>query len=186
MHAARVAPEKTDLSARPAVVPLSAERMEKRMSTYIEKLKDPRWQKKRLEILNRDEWMCSGCGATDKTLHVHHAYYASGRDPWDYPSPTLAAFCEDCHHDEEGTSDGTLTGIEFLLEQLCALPPDGFRVERILADIGVAFGEAGREWRMNNRRRLTELEWGAFCNQLTVLLESKFAHEPQHSISEAE
>lgn len=34
MHAARVAPEKTDLSARPAVVPFSAERKEKRMSTY--------------------------------------------------------------------------------------------------------------------------------------------------------
>ncbi len=29
--------------------------------TYAEQLKDPRWQKRRLEILQRDEWRCL-CG----------------------------------------------------------------------------------------------------------------------------
>ena len=38
--------------------------------TYLEKLKDPRWQKKRLEILERDGWKCMACGEKEKTLRV--------------------------------------------------------------------------------------------------------------------
>jgi RNA polymerase subunit RPABC4/transcription elongation factor Spt4 len=68
--------------------------MEKK--TYLEKLKDPRWQKKRLEILDRDEWTCQYCGSKDKTLHVHHLRY-SGPDPWDCHSGFLITACEDCH-----------------------------------------------------------------------------------------
>jgi hypothetical protein len=68
--------------------------------SYAEKLRDPRWQKKRMEILERDGWACSKCGATDKTLHVHHKRYEAGRDPWDYPGDALAALCEQCHEAE--------------------------------------------------------------------------------------
>lgn len=53
---------------------------------YAEKLKDPRWQKKRLEILERDKWMCRGCCETQKTLHVHHIFYVHGLEPWDVPN----------------------------------------------------------------------------------------------------
>lgn len=42
---------------------------------YSEKLKDPRWQKKRLEILNRDEFACRFCGDNKSTLNVHHISY---------------------------------------------------------------------------------------------------------------
>jgi 5-methylcytosine-specific restriction endonuclease McrA len=66
------------------------------MSTYAELLKDPRWQRKRLEILNRDEWMCM-CGDTTTTLHVHHRYYVKGRDPWEYPDFCYVTLCETCH-----------------------------------------------------------------------------------------
>jgi len=31
------------------------------MSTYAEKLKHPLWQRKRLEILNRDGFKCAQC-----------------------------------------------------------------------------------------------------------------------------
>jgi hypothetical protein len=65
--------------------------------TYSEKLKDPRWQKKRLQILERDEWLCRTCGRGDKTLHVHHSEYISGRDPWEYEDKYLIVLCEDCH-----------------------------------------------------------------------------------------
>lgn len=65
--------------------------------TYAEKLKDPRWQKKRLRILERDGFKCLYCSDTDKTLHVHHGYYESGKDPWDYEDDTLHTLCEDCH-----------------------------------------------------------------------------------------
>ena len=52
------------------------------MTTYSEKLKDPRWQKKRLEIFERDNWACKKCGDTDTTLHLHHLEYQNC-DPWD-------------------------------------------------------------------------------------------------------
>jgi len=67
------------------------------MTTYSEKLKDPRWQRKRLEILDAAGWECTSCGDGTKTLHVHHAYYERGRDPWDYPDDALHALCMDCH-----------------------------------------------------------------------------------------
>ena len=56
---------------------------------------DPRWQKKRLEILERDGWQCVACGSKDKTLNVHHLMY-NGK-PWITPGPYLQTLCEDCH-----------------------------------------------------------------------------------------
>jgi hypothetical protein len=68
--------------------------------TYAEKLKDPRWQKKRLEIMERDEWTCQICGTKEKTLHTHHLLYIKGREPWDYVDPSLQCLCEDCNEKE--------------------------------------------------------------------------------------
>ena len=65
--------------------------------TYAEKLKDPRWQKKRLEILERDKWSCQWCGNKEATLHVHHEYYEPGGDPWEVWDELLTTLCEDCH-----------------------------------------------------------------------------------------
>lgn len=65
--------------------------------TYAEKLQDPRWQKKRLQILQRDGFACQRCGSTDKTLHVHHGSYARGLDPWDYSDWSLWTLCYECH-----------------------------------------------------------------------------------------
>lgn len=64
---------------------------------YAEKLRDPRWQKKRLEVMERDGFTCQNCGDKESTLNVHHWYYAAGNDPWDYPDEALATLCEDCH-----------------------------------------------------------------------------------------
>lgn len=65
--------------------------------SYSEYLKDPRWQKKRLEIFERDEWECRGCFDTTKTLHVHHTHYEKGLKPWEYENYSLITLCEDCH-----------------------------------------------------------------------------------------
>jgi hypothetical protein len=65
--------------------------------TYSEKLKDPRWQKKRLEILSRDNFECQICLNNKLTLHVHHKKYISGVDPWDYENNFLMTICEECH-----------------------------------------------------------------------------------------
>lgn len=68
--------------------------------TYSEKLRDPRWQKCRLEILKRDSWSCLRCGDSENELHVHHLNYQFGRDPWDYPSDNLQTLCGKCHKEE--------------------------------------------------------------------------------------
>lgn len=67
---------------------------------YSEKLRDPRWQKKRLEILQRDEWKCQACGDKEAPLHIHHIFYDIGKDPWDYKNRHLITLCEDCHESE--------------------------------------------------------------------------------------
>lgn len=67
------------------------------MKTYSEKLKDPRWQKKRLEILERDGWQCRACGNSKLTLHVHHCFYVKNQSPWEHDECYLKTFCESCH-----------------------------------------------------------------------------------------
>ena len=65
--------------------------------TYSEKLKDPRWQRRRLEVLEAAQWKCERCDAGNKTLHVHHNFYRSKTEPWEYPHHAFAALCEECH-----------------------------------------------------------------------------------------
>jgi hypothetical protein len=64
---------------------------------YSEILKDPRWQKKRLEILESDEWRCRECLSKEKTLHIHHLYYIKDAMPWEYPDAALITLCHQCH-----------------------------------------------------------------------------------------
>ena len=63
--------------------------------TYSQKLKDPRWQKKRLEILNRDEFTCQICKDTKTELHVHHVEYKG--EPWQQDNDKLVTLCKHCH-----------------------------------------------------------------------------------------
>jgi len=63
--------------------------------SYSEKLRDPRWQKKRLEILSRDQFICRTCGDEKSTLEVHHLSYR--KDPWDVPDEQLVTLCSHCH-----------------------------------------------------------------------------------------
>jgi len=65
--------------------------------TYIEKLRDPRWQRLRLKCLEKAEWTCSWCGDKKSNLQVHHGYYRKGATPWSYPQKTLHVLCEGCH-----------------------------------------------------------------------------------------
>lgn len=67
------------------------------VSPYQKKLRDPRWQKKRLEIFERDQWACQRCENTEKTLAVHHRVYMRDCEPWDVPDNALETLCEDCH-----------------------------------------------------------------------------------------
>jgi len=82
-------------------------------SAYAEKLLDPRWQKKRLEILERDGWQCQYCGDTKTTLHVHHHFYDKTGDPWEMASHLLVTLCAPCHEYEplhRAQAEATLFG----------------------------------------------------------------------------
>lgn len=68
---------------------------------YKEQLRNPNWQKKRLMIMERDNFTCRYCGSKDKTLNVHHFYYLDGKAVWNYPDSALITLCEDCHEKEE-------------------------------------------------------------------------------------
>ena len=73
---------------------------------YEEQIKDPKWQRKRLEILQRDGFRCQMCGREDKPLHVHHLHYLEGHKIWDYHNSDLITLCEDCHRREHDIGSG--------------------------------------------------------------------------------
>jgi hypothetical protein len=65
------------------------------MST--EAYKHPKWQQKRLRIMDRDGWKCIACGQSEVTLHVHHKAYNG--QPWDVDDKFLQTLCEECHQE---------------------------------------------------------------------------------------
>lgn len=84
------------------------------MKSYSEKLKDPRWQKRRLQILEKARWTCVYCESETKSLHVHHLFYEKGKDPWEYEDSMLMVLCQDCHKSvAEIQKDITLILAEF-------------------------------------------------------------------------
>ena len=87
--------------------------------SYAEKLKDPRWQKKRLEVLDLNEFTCQLCGDSESMLHVHHKMYAKSREPWEYEVDQYAVLCKNCHaaqHSQE---------IDVFFDVMSRLPIDG-------------------------------------------------------------
>ena len=81
------------------------------MSKWSSAFRDPRWQQKRLEIMQRDEFTCQSCQATDKTLNVHHIYYEKNKAPWDYEEDMLVTWCEDCHTKRHEIQKSILKGL---------------------------------------------------------------------------
>ncbi|MFL4436870.1 HNH endonuclease [Acinetobacter baumannii] len=75
------------------------------MTSYYELLKHPKWQRKRLEILQMWNFSCSKCESTENTLHVHHKHYVKGRKPWEYSANELTVLCESCHKSEHEAKD---------------------------------------------------------------------------------
>lgn len=60
--------------------------------------RDVRWQKLRLEVMQRDGWVCCMCKErkNEELLHVHHKIYPKG-PVWDIDPYYLATLCEGCH-----------------------------------------------------------------------------------------
>lgn len=106
---ARVAPERQVTNVRLLAVLSQSDvsTLETNMAKkqYWELLRDPRWQRKRLEILQRSDFTCEECGDGRTTLNVHHKLYRKGANPWDYDNSELVALCEQCHESFHGLSE---------------------------------------------------------------------------------
>lgn len=67
---------------------------------YKKLLLNPKWQKKRLEILQRDNFSCVVCGngiGTDTALHVHHLSYCKGYMPLEFDINDMIVLCQKLH-----------------------------------------------------------------------------------------
>ena len=74
-------------------------------NSYSSQYKNPKWQKKRLEILERDNFACRKCGDKESTLHVHHFEYTKGRKVWEYNDSNFATLCDSCHAEIHSLND---------------------------------------------------------------------------------
>jgi len=84
---------------------------------YSDKLKDPRWQKKRLKIFERDNWTCQICGSTENSLVAHHLWYFTNTEPWDYDDSYLTTLCEACHIIETDETENATNWIKYSLSR---------------------------------------------------------------------
>ena len=64
---------------------------------YKEQLQTEEWAKKRLKIVERDNYTCYLCGYHGLLLNVHHIKYISGKMAWEYPNDLLFTVCRGCH-----------------------------------------------------------------------------------------
>jgi hypothetical protein len=72
-------------------------RREERKKEYRDLLRDPRWQRKRLEVMLRDDFTCVKCGDKTTELQIDHLFYTKGALPWEYPLNALQTLCRNCH-----------------------------------------------------------------------------------------
>jgi 5-methylcytosine-specific restriction endonuclease McrA len=92
--------------------------------SYSDLLKDPRWQKMRLQIMERDNWTCVLCGdAAPSSFNVHHLRYIRGQKPWEADPADLVTLCEPCHAAQPRRPRGILTRLSDILpDVLRAIP----------------------------------------------------------------
>lgn len=99
------------------------------LKTYSEKLRDPKWQRLRLAVMERDEFACRACGDKDSTLNVHHLVaYKKNADPWDYELWELITLCEDCHK----TITDDFNEMKSIIMYQCMAPEYSYEFLRII------------------------------------------------------
>lgn len=79
---------------------------------YKEQIKSPKWQKRRLEIMQKDNFTCQICGDTESMLNVHHLTYHKDKKIWEYEDWELITLCENCHKEEHSSIDDVINEIE--------------------------------------------------------------------------
>lgn len=109
------------------------------MLPYSEKLKDPRWQQKRLRIMERDGWACVHCKAKSRNLQVHHTMYA--KDPWSVEDEFLITLCDDCHEELHENEKGAKHALAMILAR--STQASGAKLARDLAVIADHMAKTG-------------------------------------------
>ncbi len=106
------------------------------MKTYAEKLLDPRWQKRKSEILRAAQFRCEDCGRDDLTLHVHHCAYMTGKEPWEYDNSLLMSVCPKHHKERQELEDALRVEMGRITRFLSIdrLRDEAFRLVREMAD----------------------------------------------------
>ena len=74
---------------------LKINHMTRTQKNYAQKLQDPRWQRKRLEVMQAAGWKCTVCQDDKEELNVHHPDYSAHHEPWEYSN--LECLCWTCH-----------------------------------------------------------------------------------------
>ena len=86
------------------------------MTKYSDKLKHPKWQEKRLDVLSLKGYNCEACTNVNEQLQVHHINYIGGNEPWEYPNNNFLVLCDACHKKEHAYRDQALTNIYYAFE----------------------------------------------------------------------
>jgi hypothetical protein len=73
---------------------------------YKKQYTHPEWQKKRLQILERDNFTCQTCLNDNEVLHVHHKFYIPNKLIWDYNDEWFITLCGTCHENAHSVFDG--------------------------------------------------------------------------------
>ena len=130
-----------------------------RQDAYKAKLRDPRWQRKRLQILERDEWRCRLCMDSESTLHVHHRWYLPDCEPWDYPVAALLTLCESCHETETELTSSATHDLPLIAKQAGAM---GSELDQLCGVLS-----------LTTESPLDEVEWAVLLVTIASLLRSR-------------
>lgn len=136
---------------------------------YAAKFKDPRWQKKRLEILSRDNFTCQICFDNKSTLNVHHRWYAENAEPWDYSARALVTLCEQCHEEET-------IRLRFMQRDLVSILKEAGAMSQQFYELCCAFALATRE---SKERPLFDMEWTVIAWMVDRFIKSRFGQDKE-------
>lgn len=117
--------------------------------SYSDTLRDPRWQRRRLEEMQRASFACECCQASHRELHIHHLMYRG--EPWEVPAGWLEVLCNRCHHWREAWN--RLNGRSFASTRTLMDDERTARTRSVWAAREEYLREHGRAEYMHFRRR---------------------------------
>lgn len=138
--------------------------------SYAKKLQNPLWQKKRLEILQRDEFKCLHCGCDDKELHVHHRWYQFGKDIWDYPDTCFETLCFECHEYIEMCIKSSTSDMQLIVRKTLLAQDDFDVINRLLIHLS---DEGYRNY--NSRKLVDAIDYIINNNTIDIIIKNELS-----------